>query len=178
MIRATTVTPAGKWKGKTTDTVVLDYDQRHRRRMAMTGNGGTEFLLDLSDAMPLRDGDGLTLEDGRIVRVEAAPEPLAEIHAHDDAELLRVAWHLGNRHLPAQLTARVIRIRRDHVIEEMVEGLGAHVHHIDAPFDPEGGAYSHGHHHHPHVHHEDEGALEHDDRIEENGIEDEGVERG
>jgi len=172
MVRAVRVLPAGNWSGSAVDTVVLDYDQRHRRRMAMTAGAGTEFLLDLSDAVPLRDGDGLALEDGRVVRVEAAPEPLAEIHAHDAAELLRVAWHLGNRHLPAQLAAGVIRIRRDHVIEEMVEGLGAHVHHIDAPFDPEGGAYAHGHHH-GHHHHEDEGALEHDDRID-----DEGVERG
>ncbi len=171
MARAVRVLPAGTWSGPVVDTVVLDYDQRHRRRVAMTGIGGTAFLLDLSDAVPLRDGDALTLEDGGLIGVEAAPEPLAEIHAHDAPGLLRVAWHLGNRHLPAQLAASVIRIRRDHVIEEMVEGLGAHVHHIDAPFDPEGGAYAHGHHPHPHPHDDEEGALEHDDRIEEKGVE-------
>lgn len=178
MVRAVRVSPAGTWNGAAADTVVLDYDQRHRRRLAMKGANGTEFLLDLAEAIALRDGDALVLDDQRIIAVKAAPEPLAEIIAHTRTELLRVAWHLGNRHLPAQIQPNRIRIRRDHVIEEMVEGLGAHVHHIDAPFDPEGGAYSHGHHHRPHVHHEDEGALEHDDRIEENGIEDEGVERG
>jgi len=173
MLRATRVIPAGQSKAVAADTVVLDYDQRHRRRTAMRGRGGLEFLLDLADAVPLRDGDALALEDGRLVIVAAAPEPLAEIHAHGPAELMRIAWHLGNRHLPAQLAGNSIRIRRDHVIEEMVAGLGAHVHAIDAPFDPEGGAYaghSHAHsgdHHHDH----DEGALGHDDRIEVKGIE-------
>jgi urease accessory protein len=171
MARAVRVLTSGTWSGAPADRVVLDYDQRHRRRVAMRGVGGHEFLLDLAEAVPLRDGDALELDDGRRVRVDAAPEPLAEIHAHSAAELLRIAWHLGNRHLPAQLWPESIRIRRDHVIEAMVEGLGAHVHHIDAPFDPEGGAYAHGHHHHDHVHREDEGALEHDDRIEDGGVE-------
>ena len=165
MLRATRVLRSGK-VGRVADTVVLDYHQRHRRRMAMTGSGGVAFLLDLAEAVPLRDGDGLELEDGRIVAVRAAPEPLAEIRAANAAELLRVAWHLGNRHLPAELRADLIRIRRDHGIEHMVEGLGAAVTHIDAPFDPEGGAYAgDGHHHHAaephHEHHE------HDDRLEE-----------
>jgi urease accessory protein len=116
----------------------------------------------------------LTLEDGRIVAVKAAPEPLAEIRADGPAELLRVAWHLGNRHLPAQLDGDVIRIRRDHVIEEMVAGLGAAITHIDAPFDPEGGAYSGGghRHHDAHPHHHNP-ALDHDDRLD-----DEEAERG
>jgi urease accessory protein len=167
MVRAIRVSPKGTWKGTPADTVTLDYDQRHRRRMAMTGANGTDFLLDLADAVPLRDGDGLALDDGRTIAVKAAPEPLAEIHAHSQPELLRVAWHLGNRHLPAQLDGDRIRIRRDHVIEEMVEGLGAHVHHIDAPFDPEGGAYAGGGHHHHRDHHHDDGALEHDDRLDD-----------
>jgi urease accessory protein len=171
MARAVRVLTSGTWSGAAADRVVLDYDQRHRRRLAMRGVGGLEFLLDLAEAVPLRDGDGLELNDGRLIQVEAAPEPLAEIHAHNAAELLRIAWHLGNRHLPAQLWPKSIRIRRDHVIEAMVEGLGAHVRHIDAPFDPEGGAYAHGDHPHGHVHHEDEGALEHDDRIEDGGVE-------
>jgi urease accessory protein len=170
MARAVRVLTSGTWIGAPADRVVLDYDQRHRRRMAMRGVGGLEFLLDLAEAVPLRDGDALELDDSRRIRVDAAPEPLAEIHAGSAAELLRIAWHLGNRHLPAQLWPKSIRIRRDHVIEAMVEGLGARVHHIDAPFDPEGGAYAHGHHH-DHAHHEDEGALEHDDRIEDGGVE-------
>ena len=162
MIRATRVLPAGEWHGPAADTVVLDYDGRHRRRMAMEGKGGLGFLLDLGDAVPLRDGDGLALEDGRIIAVAAAPEPLAEIRAANAAELLRLAWHLGNRHLPTELRADCIRIRRDHVIEEMVEGLGGMIVRIDAPFDPEGGAYQGGGHRHRHDHPEHH---EHDDRL-------------
>ena len=182
MLRATRAVPAGTWSAGTgssgaADTVVLDYDGRHRRRMAMEGRGGLAFLLDLDVAVALRDGDGLALEDGRLVGVVAAPEPLAEIGAASPAELLRLAWHLGNRHLPAELGGGRIRIRRDHVIEEMVEGLGGSVTHIDAPFDPEGGAYpSGGHHHqdheHGHVHHHEHAEHhEHDDRIEVEGVE-------
>jgi len=161
MIRATRVFPAGQWSNVATDTVVLDYDQRHRRRMTMTAKRGLEFLLDLSHAVPLRDGDGLALDDGRLVEVRAAPEPLAEITAASPAGLLRVAWHLGNRHLPVQLTSVRIRIRRDHVIEAMVAGLGATVTHVEAPFDPEAGAYGDGHAHHTTT------ALDHDDRFDE-----------
>jgi urease accessory protein len=162
MIRATRILAKGQWPKAADDSVVLDYDQRHRRRMAMEGAGGLAFLLDLADAVPLQEGDGLQLEDGRIVAVSAAPEPLAEITAASAAELMRIAWHLGNRHLPADLRADRIRIRRDHVIEEMVQGLGAEVAHIEAPFDPESGAYrsAGGHHHH-------NPALDHDDRIED-----------
>jgi urease accessory protein len=166
MIRATHVLPKGQWSGAPAGSVVLDYDQRHRRRLAMTAEAGIDFLLDLADAIPLRDGDGLKLEDGRIIAVKAAPEPLAEITASGPNHLLRVAWHLGNRHLPTQTLADRLRIRRDHVIEEMVQGLDATVKHVVAPFDPEGGAYSHPavHHHH---HHHDEPGLEHDDRLDE-----------
>lgn len=171
MVRAIRVSPKGSWNGTPADTVTLDYDQRHRRRLAMKGAKGTEFLLDLAEAVPLRDGDGLVLDDQRVIAVVAADEPLAEIFSHTRTEMLRVAWHLGNRHLPAQLQPNRIRIRRDHVIEEMVAGLGAHVVHIDAPFDPEGGAYAGGGHHHhdghEHHHHDDEGALEHDDRLDD-----------
>ncbi len=167
MVRAIRVSPKGTWNGTAADTVTLDYDQRHRRRMAMRGAKGTEFLLDLAEAVPLRDGDGLLLDDKRMVAVAAAPEPLAEITTGSAPELLRVAWHLGNRHLPAQLAGDRIRIRRDHVIEEMVEGLGAHVAHIEAPFDPEGGAYSGGGHQHHHAHDHEDGALEHDDRLDD-----------
>lgn len=159
MIRATEIRPSGAWQ-IAADTVVLDHDNRHRRRLAMTGEGGLEFLLDLAEARTLRDGDGLVLEDGRIVAVRAAPEPLAAITATDTAHLVRIAWHLGNRHLPTQLTDNRLLIRRDHVIEEMLTGLGATVTHVEVPFDPEGGAYGghghgdegHGHdHHHSHA---------------------------
>lgn len=122
----------------------------------MTGENGLEFLLDLAKAAYLRDGDALVLEDGRRVRICAAREPLAEVRAAGPREMLRLAWHIGNRHLPAMLFKDHLVIRRDHVIEHMVEVLGGSVQHVDAPFDPEPGAYDalSGHQHH---------ALEHDD---------------
>jgi len=146
------------------DAVQLDHDLRHRRRIALRGERGVEFLLDLPEAAVLRDGDELLLEDGRIIAVRAAPEPLAEIAASNAAALARIAWHIGNRHLAAAIFADRLLIRRDHVIEEMVRGLGARVRHVDEPFEPEGGAYAHGHAHasdardgHGHPH-RDEGA--------------------
>jgi urease accessory protein len=156
MIRATKVLGQHRWKEAAADTVVLDFDDRHRRRMAMTGTRGLEFLLDLENATALRGGDALVLEDGRLIEVVAAPEPLLEIKGADPHHLIRVAWHLGNRHLPTQLMPKGLRIRRDHVIEAMVKGLGARVIEIEAPFDPEGGAYAsaaHGHAHDDHAHH-------------------------
>src|SRR6266480_278751 len=148
MIRATQVRGQHRWTEAPADTVVLDFDDRHRRRMAMTGTRGLEFVLDLEAAVALRGGDALVLEDGRLIEVVAAPEPLAEIRCNDPHQLVRVAWHLGNRHLPTQITARGLRIRRDHVIKAMVKGLGARVIEIEAAFDPEGGAYAGGGHAH------------------------------
>jgi urease accessory protein len=161
MIRATQVRPHHRWTEAAADTVVLGFDDRHRRRMAMTGTRGLEFLLDLEQAAALRSGDALVLEDGRLVEVVAAPEQLLEIRGSDPTHLVRLAWHLGNRHLPTQIVGKGLRIRHDHVIEAMVKGLGARVVEIEAPFDPEGGAYSgegHGHGavhaHHDHAHHD------------------------
>src|SRR3981189_2134752 len=148
MIRETQVRGQYRWTLAPADTVVLDFDDRHRRRMAMTGTRGLEFLLDLEHATVLRGGDALGLDDDRLIEVVAAPEPLAEIRGADPHHLVRVAWHLGNRHLPTQITAKGLRIRRDHVIEAMVKGLGARVIEIEAPFDPEGGAYAAGGHAH------------------------------
>jgi urease accessory protein len=129
------------------DAVELDHDLRHRRRIALRSEGGIDFLLDLPEATLLRHGDTLLLEDGRSIEVRAAAEPLAEIRANGAAALARVAWHIGNRHLPAAISADRLLIRRDHVIEEMVQGLGATVRHVSEPFEPEGGAYGHGHGH-------------------------------
>src|SRR5580698_3076636 len=157
MIRASQVRPHHRWTEKPADTVVLGFDDRHRRRMAMTGTRGLEFLLDLENAVALRGGDALVLDDGRLIEVVAAPEPLIEIRCNDPQHLVRVGWHLGNRHLPTQIMARGLRIRRDHVIEAMVKGLGARVIEIEAPFDPEGGAYAgggHGHSAHDHGSHD------------------------
>jgi urease accessory protein len=148
MIRAVKVFPADSWSHVATDRVVLDFDHRHRRRLRMQGEGGLDFLLDLPEAVAIRNGDGLLLEDGRIVAVEAAREPLVEVKARDASHLARLAWHLGNRHLPVQFEAGRLLIREDHVIEAMLASLGASLAAIEAPFDPEGGAY--GHHHHEH----------------------------
>jgi urease accessory protein len=156
MIRATQVLGQHRWTHAAADTVVLDFDDRHRRRMAMTGTRGLEFLLDLENAVALRGGDALVLEDGRLIEVVAAAEPLVEIRGADPLHLVRVAWHLGNRHLPTQIMPKGLRIRRDHVIEAMVKGLGARIIEIEAPFDPEGGAYASSHAHaseaHAHAH--------------------------
>jgi urease accessory protein len=142
MINARSVRPVGSWTGAPADSVVLDYDERHRRRVTMKGARGLEFLLDLAEAVLLRSGDALALDDGRLVEVVAAPEPLAEIRAADAKALVRIAWHFGNRHLPTELTRRGLRIRRDPVIEEMARKLGAEIVEIEAPFNPEGGAYA------------------------------------
>jgi len=152
MIRATQVLGQHRWTQSAADTVVLDFDDRHRRRMAMTGTRGLEFLLDLENAVALRGGDALVLEDGRLIEVVAAAEPLLEIRGADPLHLVRVAWHLGNRHLPTQIMPKGLRIRRDHVIEAMVKGLGARIIEIEAPFDPEGGAYASSHAHAPEAH--------------------------
>jgi len=132
MIRATQVRAQHRWTVAPADTVVLDFDDRHRRRMAMTATRGLEFLLDLENAVVLRGGDALVLDDGRLIEVVAAPESLIEIRGTDPQHLVRVAWHLGNRHLPTQIIGKGLRIRRDHVIEAMVRGLGARVIEIEA----------------------------------------------
>jgi urease accessory protein len=134
---------------------VLDYGDRHRRRLAMKGNKGVAFLLDLPAPAELRGGDALVLEDGRLIEVVAAPEPLLEIRAADALHLARLAWHLGNRHVPVQVLPAALRVRRDHVIADMAAHLGAQVFDIEAPFDPEGGAYAAGGHHHRHHDHDD-----------------------
>ncbi len=159
MITATRVLPAGSWSGEPADTLLLARDDRHRRRMVMRCAGGTAFLLNLPEARVLADGDALELEDGRIVAVRAKAERLLEVTGRDAAHLVRLAWHLGNRHLPTQLMGDRLRIREDHVIEDMLVKLGASVAHVSAPFDPEGGAYGHGStmghgHHHGHGSHD------------------------
>lgn len=151
--RAVEVVAAGTWPAETAaDRLVLQYEERHRRRLRYVAQQGTTFLLDLPRAVVLRAGDGLRLTDGRIVGVEAAPEPLVRVTAPDTPTLVRLAWHLGNRHLPAQLTGTHILIRDDPVILSMLRGLGAHLEQVLEPFTPETGAYepavAHHHHHH------------------------------
>jgi urease accessory protein len=146
MKRACEIKPAGAWnEASAVDSIALDAHERHRRRIVLTTEGGTKFLLDLPQAIALRDGDGLLLDDGAIVRVAGRPEPLLEIAAASASELARLAWHIGNRHIDVQISGDRLRIRRDHVIEDMLRGLGARVTPIEAPFEPEGGAYPHNH---------------------------------
>jgi urease accessory protein len=144
LVRAIEVLPAGKWSGSAAvDHLVLTYDERHRRRLRYVASGGTTFLLDLPRATLLRAGDGLRLEDGRIISVEASPEQLSEVTAADPTALMKLAWHIGNRHLPAQLQPNRILIREDAVIVNMLVGLGATVRPVLEAFTPEAGAYDH-----------------------------------
>ena len=163
MQRASEIRRAGEWdSAAAADRVVLDADERQRRRVTLTGERGTHFLLDLPHAIRLHDGDGLVLEDGAIVCVMGRPEPLLEIAAADAHQLARLAWHLGNRHTDVQIAGECLRIRRDHVLAEMLKGLGAVVTEIEAPFDPETGAYDGGYRHsHGHGHHDGHGDHEH-----------------
>ena len=132
----------GAWpKEAAFDTVTLSYLDRHRRRIRLVADLGESFLLDLPRAHHLVEGDGLELEGGGYLRVSAAAEPLFEITAASRKDLLRIAWHLGNRHLPVQIAGERLRIRPDHVIAEMVTGLGGRIVELEAPFDPEAGAY-------------------------------------
>lgn len=157
LARATTVASANEWPvERQCATVTLDYDGRHRRRIRLVTDEGEPFLLDLREAVRLGEGDGLELEDGGYVRVVAAEEPVADLDCEGPAETARIAWHIGNRHIPIQvLPDGALRIRDDHVIVEMARQLGAQVRRHLAPFSPEPGAYasrSNGHHTHAHGH--------------------------
>jgi urease accessory protein len=152
MRRVAQIKPAGEWPAaKATDRVVLDAGDRNRRRIVMHGEKGIEFLLDEAKPVSLRDGDGLVLDDGSIVLVAGESERLVEILAGSALDAVRLAWHLGNRHTDVQIVGDKIRIRRDHVLEDMLRGLGAKLSSLDAPFDPEPASpaheHSHGHHH-------------------------------
>lgn len=156
MIRATSIIHS---HDEPADCVVLDYEDRMRRRMVMTGENGTRFLLDLEQVTELKDGDSLLLEDGRHIRVKAAPEDLMQATCKDALHLIATAWHVGNRHLPCEVHEDRLVLRSDHVIKDMLEKLGCEVVELSGPFNPLGGAYgagavhghSHGHgHSHPH----------------------------
>lgn len=143
------------------DAVALDLEGRRCRRHVVRTRGGEEVLIDLAEAPSLKAGQGLRLEDGTVLEVLALPEPVVEIRAPD---LARIAWHLGNRHLPTEIRADSLRIRPDHVIEAMLKGLGAELCHFEAAFEPESGAYGqhhggqhHGGHHHDHGQHRGHG---------------------
>jgi urease accessory protein len=153
MRRAIAVHKSGHWPDEAAiDRVTLVFVDRHRRRLRLVAESGNPFLLDLPRVQHMADGDGLELDDGGYVRVCAAPERVLEIEGGSPIDLLRLAWHLGNRHLPVQALEGRLRIRDDHVIADMVEKLGGRVTRLSAPFDPETGAYAgteqgHGHEH-------------------------------
>ena len=147
--RVFTLRPAGSFAAADAiDRVVLDADDRQRRRIVLTGENGTKLLLDFEKPVTLRDGDGLVLEDGSVVMVTGQAERLVEISAKAAPDFVRLAWHIGNRHTDVQFVDKAFRIRRDHVLEEMVKRLGASMTTIEAPFDPEPAAPHGGHHHH------------------------------
>lgn len=128
-------------RARVIDRVVLGADDRHRRRVMLEGEKGARFLLDLPQALALRDGDGLVLDDGTIVLVAGKSEPVLDIEAESAGELARLAWHLGSRHAEVQVIGEILRIRADHVLEKMLRHLGARITSREAPFDPESGAY-------------------------------------
>lgn len=136
------------------DSATLPHDERHLRRKVLSLSGGGKLLVDLPEPVMLAAGDRLVLDDGRQVEVGAEPEELLEARPRDAVHLAELAWHIGNRHLAAQIEAGRLLILRDHVIEDMLKGLGAAVRHVVEPFQPVRGAYSgHGHDHHGHDHH-------------------------
>lgn len=157
MVRIVKIVAAGAASdGRVIDTVIVTPEQRRAPRGSLTGVKGTHLTFDLPEPVALRAGDLLQLDDGNLVEVVAEPEPLIEARAKDLTALARLAWHLGDRHVPVQLFANRLRVRRDPAIEALLTRLGAKTVTIEAPFDPEGGAYTAPvleHHHHSHDHH-------------------------
>jgi urease accessory protein len=147
--RVAAICHSGDWDvASASDRIVLDAGDRQRRRIMLKAAKGTEFLIDFAKPVTLHDGDGLMLDDGSIVLVADEPEALVEIAARDALDTVRLAWHLGNRHTDVQIVGDRIRMRSDHVLEEMLRGLGAQLTPLDAPFDPEAAAP----HEHEHFH--------------------------
>jgi urease accessory protein len=136
-VRATSI----QRDGEAFDAVVLDAEERHIRRKLITLRSGTEVLVDFERAQKLEHGDRLVLDDGRLAEVIAADEALMEVKGGDTAHLNRLAWHIGNRHLPAQIEETRILIRRDRVIAVMLMQLGAELRDVEERFTPEHGAY-------------------------------------
>jgi urease accessory protein len=156
MLRVVKVVAASSGDTRIIDTVILTPEQRRAPRGSVTGVKGTRCTFDLAASVAMRAGDLLVLDDGDLIEVVAEPEPLIEARAQDLTALARLAWHLGDRHVPVQLFANRLRVRRDAAIETLLARLGARTVAIEAPFDPEGGAYTHAHDHdHRHAHDHD-----------------------
>lgn len=153
MLRAISHSHGGT--GQPAGTIRLDHAARHLRRKLITTDQGEKIMVDLPEPVLFADGDRLVLEDGRAVAIVAAEEELYEVKPGPACPLRHLAWHLGNRHLPAQIDEERILIRRDHVIRAMLEGLGASIREVTARFQPVHGAYhAHGHDHGPADHHD------------------------
>jgi urease accessory protein len=162
MRRAIAVALQGSWPvAAARGTATLSHGDRHRRRFKLATDGGEPFLLDLARPTRIADGDGLQLDDGSYLLVRAAAEDCVLVRCADPASLTRIAWHLGNRHLPVQITPEGLLIRADHVIADMVRGLGAAAETLRCPFDPEAGAYAGDSADHQHGHHHDDDAHDH-----------------
>ena len=139
--------------GDAADSVTLDYDNRFLRRKRLVSDHGEAFLVELAETRSLNQGEGFRLDDGRVIAILAAAEPLLAVH-HDN--IAQIAWHIGNRHTPCQIMNDHLLIREDRVLKAMLEGLGAIITKVTAPFTPEGGAYGHGR-----THGHEDGAHEH-----------------
>jgi urease accessory protein len=168
MPRATRVLHAAeRQNAPAVDTLILSHAQRQAQKGFLFGIKGTCVELDFAETVRLRTDDALQLDDGGLVEVVAEPEPLIEARAADLAALARLAWHLGDRHVPVQVLERRLRLKRDPAVEALLQSLGAKLVTIDAPFEPEGGAYAtsagdHGHRHHDHDHHDHTHDHDHD----------------
>ncbi len=150
MIRATSIIRRNAVDhDRIVDIITLDHGDRHRRRIVLNADGGTVFLLDLDKAGVLEDGDAIRLDSGWLVEVKAAPEKLIQVSTEDPLDLLTLAWHIGNRHVPAEITRSAIYIAYDHVLLDMLHGLGAKTEVVERAFCPVRGAY----HHHDHDRH-------------------------
>jgi urease accessory protein len=151
MLTASKFLRQGEWSGAAWDVVVLAHDERHLRRKVLRLEHGDEVLVDLEAAVSLDHGDVLVLDNGKLVEVIAGEEELLEVLPQNAVHLAELCWHIGNRHLAAQIEAGRVLVLKDHVIKAMLEGLGAHVHIGSEPFHPARGAYA-GHGGHGHLH--------------------------
>ena len=154
---------------KVIDTVVLAHEDRQRRRAVLKTDHGSDILLDLDKSGVLSEGDALKLEDGSLVLVKAAAQDLIEVRAENPLRLMRVAWHIGNRHTPAEITADALYIEDDHVLAEMIRGQGCSTTKVTRPFRPERGAYDHGSQGHGHDHDYGHGHKVHDHHHHDHG---------
>lgn len=141
MLRAVSILPPGHDQGPPYDSITLEHTERRLRRKLLRLAGGDDVMVDFPQTLTLEHGSALELEDGRLVGIIAAEELLYEVHGRDAAHLVRLAWHIGNRHTSAQLEEGRILIKRDHVLKTMLEGLGATVGNVSEPFYAEHGAY-------------------------------------